>query len=397
MIMIARLILAAVILGAVAGCAGGGGSGGSTASPQTTPPQALPVLTLTAVISGLASPTVITHAGDGSGRLFLVEQGGTIRIVNSGGALLPTPFLDISGRLVSGGERGLLGLAFPPGFSSKKYFYVDYTRAADGATVVSRFSVSANTDVADATSEQVLLVVSQPFANHKGGQLAFGPDGMLYVGLGDGGSGGDPMGNGQNTATLLGKLLRLDVEAGVTPYQIPPDNPFAASATAMREIWALGLRNPWRFSFDRQTGNLYIADVGQDAWEEIDFQAAGAAGGANYGWNILEGPACYSPATGCVPPPAYAAPVASYGHGVGCAVIGGYVYRGPGNLNMQGLYFYGDFCSGRLWALRKVGNAWQSDLLQQTGLAISSFGEDEAGRLYVADYKTGTIYRIDQQ
>ncbi len=399
MIMIARLILAAVILGAVAGCAGGGGSTASSqpTPPQTTPPQALPVLTLTAVTSGLASPTVITHAGDGSGRLFVVEQGGTIRIVNSGGTLMPTPFLDISGRILSGGERGLLGLAFPPGFSTKRYFYVDYTRAADGATVVSRFSVSANPDVADATSEQVLLVVSQPFANHNGGQLAFGPDGMLYVGLGDGGSGGDPMGNGQNTATLLGKLLRLDVEAGVVPYRIPPDNPFVASATAKPEIWALGLRNPWRFSFDRQTGDLYIADVGQDAWEEIDFQSVGAAGGANYGWNILEGPACFSPATGCVPPPAYSAPVASYGHDVGCAVIGGYVYRGPGNRNMQGLYFYGDFCSGRVWALRKVGNAWQSDLLQQAGLAISSFGEDEAGHLYVADYTTGTIYRIDQQ
>ncbi len=344
------------------------------------------------MVSGLASPTVITHAGDASGRLFVVEQTGTIRIVSSGGTLQPTPFLDISGRLISGGERGLLGLAFPPGFSSKKYFYVNYTRAGDGATVVSRFFVSANPDLANAASEQVLLVISQAFPNHNGGQLAFGPDGMLYVGRGDGGSG-----TGQDTTALLGKVLRLDVEAGVAPYRIPADNPFVGSTTAKPEIWALGLRNPWRFSFDRLTGDLYIADVGESTWEEIDFQQAGAAGGANYGWNILEGPACYSPATGCVPPAAYSAPVAYYGHDVGCAVTGGYVYRGPGNRNMQGLYFYGDYCSGRVWGLRKVGGTWQSALLAQTGLAISTFGEDEAGNLYVADYRTGTIYRIDQQ
>jgi glucose/arabinose dehydrogenase len=383
MIMIVRLVVAVVILGSAAGCGG---------SLQTTL-----ALALTPVVSGFASPTVITHAGDGSGRLFVVEQSGTVRIVSSGGALLPTPFLDISGRLVSGGEQGLLGLAFPPGFSAKGYFYVNYTRAADGATVVSRFSVSTNPDLAVATSEEVILVVAQPFANHNGGQLAFGSDGMLYVGLGDGGSGGDPLGNGQSKATLLGKLLRLDVEAGVAPYRIPPDNPFVADATARDEIWALGLRNPWRFSFDRLTGDLYVADVGQSAWEEINFQAASAVGGANYGWNLFEGPACFAPAVGCVPPPAYSAPVAFYGHDLGCSVTGGHVYRGPGNPGMQGIYFYGDFCSGRLWGLRKVGSVWQAELVGQTGLGISTFGEDEAGRLYLADYTTGIIYRIDQQ
>lgn len=386
MIMIVRLVLALAILGSVAGC------GGYFSALQSTLG-----LSLTPVVSGLASPTVIAHAGDGSGRLFVVEQRGTVRIVDSGGGLLPTPFLDISALLLSGGEQGLLGLAFPPGFSSKRYFYVNYTRTPDGATVVSRFSVSANPDLADVTSEEVILVVSQPFANHNGGQLAFGPDGLLYVGLGDGGSGGDPLGNGQNKGTLLGKLLRLDVEAGVAPYRIPPGNPFVADPTARGEIWALGLRNPWRFSFDRVDGDLYVADVGQSAWEEIDFQAAGTAGGANYGWNLLEGPACYSPAVGCVAPPLYSAPVAYYGHDFGCSVTGGYVYRGPGNPGMQGIYFYGDFCSGRVWGLRRIGIGWQAELLQQTALAISSFGEDEAGRLYVADYTTGTIYRIDEQ
>jgi glucose/arabinose dehydrogenase len=387
MIMIVRVVVTVVVLSAAA-CGG---------FVSTTPPQTNPALAFTPVVSGFASPTAITHAGDGSGRIFVVEQGGRIRIVSSGGVLLPTPFLDISGRLVSGGEQGLLGLAFPPGYSAKRYFYVNYTRATDGATVVSRFAVSATPDLADATSEQVVLVVPQPFANHNGGQLAFGSDGMLYVGLGDGGSGGDPQGNGQNPATLLGKVLRIDVEAGVAPYQIPPDNPFVAVPAARGEIWALGLRNPWRFSFDRLTGDLYVADVGQSAWEEINFQAAGTAGGANYGWNLIEGPACYSPAVGCVPPSGYSAPVAYYGHDLGCSITGGYVYRGPGNPGMQGIYFYGDFCGGRLWGLRKVGTGWQADLLEQTGFAISTFGEDEAGRLFVADYATGTIYRIDEQ
>lgn len=388
MISIVRVAVVAVILGLATGC----GNGGSTT-------QAMPVLSFTSVASGLTSPTVITHAGDGSGRLFVAEQGGTVRIVNSSGTLLSTPFLDISGRLVSGGEQGLLGLAFPPGFAGKNYFYVHYTRAADGAIVVSRFLVSAsNPDLADAASEQVILVVLHPTnTNHNGGQLAFGPDGMLYVGLGDGGGGGDPLGNGQNKTTLLGKVLRIDVEAGVSPYKIPVDNPFVSDPTAMHEIWALGLRNPWRFSFDHLTGDLYIADVGQDAWEEIDFQSAAAAGGANYGWNILEGPACYN-AVSCTPPLAYSAPVAYYGHGVdNCAVAGGYVYRGPGNPAMQGLYLYGDFCSGRVWGLRKVGSGWQSALLNQSGFSISTFGEGDAGQLYVASYSTGNIYRIDQQ
>jgi hypothetical protein len=383
------VVTAAAFLGLGAGCRSGGDA-------SISPPPASLALAFTPVVSTLVSPTVITHAGDGSGRLFVVEQAGRIRVVRSGGTLLPLPFLDISGRIVSGGERGLLGLAFPPGYSGKGYFYVNYTRAADGATVVSRFIVSADPDLAVAASEEVLLIVAQPFANHNGGQIAFGPDGLLYVGLGDGGSGGDPQGNGQNPATLLGKLLRLDVESGVEPYGIPADNPFVTEPAALDEIWALGLRNPWRFSFDRQTGDLYLADVGQNEWEEINFLAAAVSGGANFGWNILEGPECFLPALNCVSPSAYSAPVAFYDHELGCSVTGGYVYRGPGNPGMQGRYFYGDFCSGRVWGLRRVGSEQVAELITRTDFSISTFGEDEAGRLYVADYTTGTIHRIDE-
>lgn len=387
----AILLIAAVvaILALGEGCRRSDGEV-ATAQPPTSR------LVFTPVVSALLNPTVITHAGDASGRLFVVEQAGRIRVVSNGGVLLATPFLDISDRLLSGGERGLLGLAFPPGFAGKGYFYVNYTRAPDGATVVSRFFVSADPDRAVAASEEVILTVAQPFANHNGGQIAFGPDGLLYVGIGDGGSGGDPFGNGQNPATLLGKLLRLDVESGVAPYGIPAGNPFVADPAARAEIWALGLRNPWRFSFDRRSGDLYLADVGQNDWEEINFRAAAAAGGANFGWNILEGPDCYLPALGCVVPPAYVAPVAFYGHALGCSVTGGYVYRGPGNPGLQGRYLYGDFCSGRLWGLRRTGNDQVAELLSQTDFAISTFGEDEAGRLYVADYARGVIHRIDE-
>lgn len=374
----------------LAGC--GGGGGGASAPP----PAPIPLgLSFTPVASGLSAPTAIAHAGDGSERLFLAEQSGQVRIL-AGGSLLSTPFIDIADRLLSGGEQGLLGIAFPPGYAQKGYFYLHYSRSGDGATVLSRFLVAADPNLALAASEEVLLVVAQPFANHNGGQLAFGPDGLLYLALGDGGSAGDPQGHGQNPASLLGKLLRLDVEGGVAPYGIPPGNPFAASATARPEIWALGLRNPWRFSFDRASGDLFVADVGQNAWEEINHQSAGA-GGANYGWNILEGLNCFSPASGCLPPPAAVAPVAVYDHSLGCSVTGGYVYRGPGNLDLQGLYLYGDFCSGRIWGLHQVGGRWDNRLLADTDWQISSFGEDEAGRLLLTDFASGTLYRIDQQ
>lgn len=397
------LIVTTIMVLAFAGACGGGG--GSTMDP--VPPTAPANLTLafSQVASGLRSPTVINHAGDGSGRLFLVEQTGTTRIVRAG-ELLTEPFLDISERLVVGGERGLLGLAFPSDFADKGYFYVNYTRVGDGATVVSRFLVSpADPDLALAGEEEVILVVDQPYANHNGGQLAFGPDGMLYVALGDGGSGGDPQGHGQNLATLLGNLLRIDVESGQEPktdisrpdpqYRIPPDNPYVDNPNARDEIWASGLRNPWRFSFDRLSGDLFLADVGQNTWEEINFQPAAAEGGANYGWNILEGHDCFNSAADCKPPPAYAAPIFVYGHNLGCSVTGGYVYRGAAIAPLAGDYIFGDFCSGRIWRLRRAVADWEAELLAETGFRISTFGEDEAGELYLADYLRGVIYRLD--
>jgi len=257
----------------------------------------------------------VTNARDGSGNLYVVEQGGRIRLVKKG-TLQAASFLDVSGRVLSGGEQGLLGLVFPPGYATKRYFYVNYTRTPDGSTVIARYRVTVDPDVADPASEEILLVIPQPFANHNGGQIAFGPDGFFYIGMGDGGSGGDPDNNAQNPASLLGKMLRIDVESGPFPYAIPPSNPFVQAAGFRGEIWALGLRNPWRFSFDRQTGDLYVGDVGQGSFEEVDFQPAGSPGGENYGWRIMEGAHCFGdPACSQV---GLALPVAEYDQGQGC-------------------------------------------------------------------------------
>ncbi len=259
------------------------------------------------VSGGFRAPVHLANAGDGSGRLFVVEQGGTVRVIN-GSSVLSFPFLDISAKVLSGGERGLLNITFPPEFGTKQYFYVNYTRAPDGATVIARYRVTADQNIADPASEEVLLVVIQPFANHNGGMMAFSPvDGYLYIGMGDGGSGGDPNNFAQNVNPLpgnqhlLGKLLRIDVESGVVPYAIPPTNPLFNGVRS--EIWAKGLRNPWKFSFDRRTGALYIADVGQNRQEEINFRPATSTGEENYGWRILEGSLCFNPTVGCVPPP----------------------------------------------------------------------------------------------
>jgi glucose/arabinose dehydrogenase len=342
-------------------------------------------------MDGLQSPIHITQAGDGSGRLFVVEQTGRIRIIQ-GGALLGTPFLDISDRVSCCGERGLLSVAFPPDYASKGYFYVNYTQQS-GDTVVARYSVSADPDIADRESEEVVLTVDQPYANHNGGQLAFGPaDGYLYIGMGDGGSGGDPQNRAQDPGELLGKLLRIDVESGTRPYAVPVTNPYTQTVGYRGEIWALGLRNPWRFSFDRQTADLYIGDVGQGAWEEIDFQPASSRGGENYGWRIMEGNHCYN--SGTCNQTGLVLPVAEYNHSLGCSVTGGMVYRGQDYARMQGIYFYGDYCSGRLWGLRREGNTWQSALLLDTAYSITTFGEDESGNLYLADYGTGDIYLL---
>jgi glucose/arabinose dehydrogenase len=370
----------------LAACGGGGGGGGGSAPP---PASSSPGIILTQITSGFVEPVHITHAGDGSGRLFVVERAGVVRII-SNGAVLPAPFLDISVLVRStGGEQGLLSIAFPPGFAAKRYFYVDFTSLAGvGDTVVARYPLTADPDFADSAGGIPLLNVSQPFENHNGGQLAFGPDGLLYIALGDGGSGGDPLGNGQNLATLLGKILRIDVEAGLAPYAIPASNPFG------NEIWAYGLRNPWRFSFDRATGDLYVADVGQDLFEEVNFQPAANTGGENYGWNIMEGSSCFNnPNCNRV---GLTLPVAEYSHAEGnCSITGGFVYRGAQYPALQGTYIYGDFCTGRLWGLERIGAGWENRLLLDTTLQISSLGEDEVGNLYVADFGTGDIYKID--
>ena len=341
------------------------------------------------VASGFSQPVAVRHAGDGSGRIFIVEQAGRIWIWD-GSQVLPTEFLDISTRVLSGGEQGLLGLDFHPNYEANGVFYVSYNREPDGDTRVSRFSVSADSNVADPGSEVVLLTVNQPQTNHNGGDIHFGPDGYLYVMRGDGGGAGDPGNNAQDLTSLLGKLLRIDVSPSGS-YTIPPSNPFVGVA-GDDHIWAYGLRNPWRFSFDRATGDLYIGDVGQSQREEIDFQAQGSAGGQNYGWPCREGDVAFDPGRpGCGGP--YVEPILTYGHGLGCAVTGGYRYRGP-IASLQGTYVYGDYCSGRIWfATRDGGGNWSSAIWQDTDLSISSFGEDEAGEVYVVDHN-GAIHRF---
>jgi glucose/arabinose dehydrogenase len=344
------------------------------------------------IADGLAAPVYVTHAGDGSGRLFVVEKAGTIRIIAEG-SVEPTPFLDIS-RIVGSraSEQGLLSVAFHPSYASNGFFFVNYTDV-NGDTVVARYSVSPDPNAADPNSARVILTLDQPAANHNGGMLAFGPDGYLYIGTGDGGRAGDPWDNAQNSQALLGKMLRLDVD-GAEPYAIPPDNPFIGDSAARDEIWALGLRNPWRYSFDRTTGDLYMADVGQNAWEEIDFQPANSPGGENYGWNIMEGTHCFSPRTDC-DQSGLTLPIAEYSHQLGCSVTGGYVYRGTAFPELTGAYTFGDFCSGIIWALYRNQNGnWTSAELLRSGFSISSFGEDETGELYLTNLRPGELYRL---
>jgi glucose/arabinose dehydrogenase len=348
------------------------------------------------VVGGLNSPLAAVNAGDGSERLFVVEQPGRVKIIRDGQVVDP-PFLDIRGRIASGGERGLLGIAFAPGFPADPRVFVDYTDL-NGDTVVSSFSVPPGTpDQADPGTERILLRIDQPFPNHNGGALAFGPDDDLYVATGDGGSGGDPMGNGQNLDTLLGKLLRIRpaaADATGPPYTIPSDAPFASRTGARPEVFAYGLRNPWRFSFDRATGDLWIGDVGQGAWEEVDHWPAGSgfAGGPDFGWNIMEGRHCYD-ATTCRQD-GLVLPVAEYGHDQGCAIVGGYVSRDPAEPTLWGGYLFGDSCTGRIWGLDASASAPKPAVLLDSGRSISSFGQDEAGRLYLTDLGSGELYRI---
>jgi glucose/arabinose dehydrogenase len=342
------------------------------------------------IVAGLDHPTGLISAHDGTGRLFILEQTGAIRILKDG-SVLPTHFLDLSGMVnTSGNERGLLGLAFDPAYASNGRFFVNYTDA-EGNSVTARYSVStADPDLADPASGVPILRIAHPqYSNHNGGNLVFGPDGYLYFGMGDGGSGGDPNGNGQNLDVLLGKLLRLDVSG--ESYAIPPDNPFVGRAGARPEIWAYGLRNPWRYSFDRKTGDLYIGDVGQDSYEEIDFQPAGDPGGENYGWNFMEGFHSYQGQA----PPGLTPPVAEYDHSGGnCSVTGGYVYRGTRLPDLSGMYVFGDYCSGRIWVLAHAADGWKAAVWLETTLAITSFGEDDSGELYVLDRKTGGVFLL---
>ncbi|MCC6904720.1 MAG: PQQ-dependent sugar dehydrogenase, partial [Anaerolineae bacterium] len=307
------------------------------------------------------------------------------------GVLQPEPFLDIRDRVSDDStETGLLGLAFHPDYEENGLFYVNYTTG--DRTHISRFSVSAtNPDMADPAAEQVLISVRQPAPNHNGGQLAFGPDGYLYIGLGDGGAAGDLFGNGQNIETLLGAILRIDVNAG-DPYAVPADNPFVQMPSARPELWAIGLRNPWRFSFDRLTGDLYIADVGQNRLEEVNVQPAASPGGENYGWPIMEAMSCFDTET-CVTD-GLTLPVLEYSHDEGCSITGGYVYRGAARPDLAGVYFYGDFCYGTVWGARPgPGERWESAELASVG-NLSSFGEDESGELYATDLGSGTLYRL---
>ena len=357
------------------------------------------------VAGGLDAPTHISAPRLDPNRLFIVEQPGRIRLVKNG-ILLSQPFLDIQSRVSCCGERGLLSVAFHPDYENNGRFFVDYTNN-NGDTVIARYELSGDPDVAPASSEKILLTIAQPFSNHNGGQLAFGPDGYLYVGMGDGGSGGDPLDNGQSDSTLLAKILRLDVDVDTPPYYAAPaSNPFVGPGDPLDEIWAKGVRNPWRFSFDRATGDLYIGDVGQNQWEEIDFQPAASTGGENYGWDIFEGNHCFDPQpffSDCPSPPTgFTPPIYEYDHTNGCAVTGGFVYRGCRMPDLRGTYFFSDYCSAFVRTFSYAGGMVlneqdrTSDVVPGNGLSIgsvTSFGEDARGELYIAD-QDGEVFEI---
>jgi len=382
--LLPRLLLAML-------CSGCGGKS-NTPPPTAGPP---PTLVLTPDVSGLTHPVDLQFPSDGSNRMFIVQQPGSIRIL-ANGSLVATPFLDITAKISSGGEMGLLGLAFHPQFTQNHLFYVHYDRTVAGQiqSVIAEYHVSAgDVNVADTNSERILLTVDQPFSNHKGGQIVFGPDGFLYIGFGDGGSGGDPMGNGQNLQTMLGKMLRIDVnnQSGGKQYAIPPANPFAHGG-GLPEIFAYGLRNPWRFSFERGGTRLFVGDVGQDAFEEVDILESGK----NYGWNVMEGLHCYNPSTACNMT-GLTMPILEYPHRDGEAVIGGFIYRGSAIAGLSGAYVFGDYISGTIWKLvESPPGTWTRTTLLSTGRNISSFGQDTSGELYVLDY-SGSVLKLAAQ
>ncbi len=377
------LPIAALLLAALTGVAG----------VAPSPNAALPMLELERVFPALTfeRPVLLTHAGDGSGQVYVVEQHGVVHRIDPATSER-TVFLDISPRVSRrGNEEGLLGLAFDPGFAENGRFYVYYSAASPRRSVLSRFEAGVD-GLGDPASESVLLEVPQPYSNHNGGMIEFGPDGMLYVALGDGGSAGDPRRHGQNLGTLLGTILRIDVtlpESGA-PYAIPSDNPFVGRSGARGEIWAYGLRNAWRFSFDRETGDLWTGDVGQNALEEVDVVRRGG----NYGWNEMEGSRCFRPACD---PGAFEPPIAEYGRDSGCSITGGYVYRGQRLPELRGVYLYADFCSGRIWGLRYDGErVTEQAQLARAEFQVPSFGEDEAGEVYVLGFDGG-IYRFGRE
>ncbi len=354
---------------------------------------AQPFFQLQPFASGLSQPVDIANAGDE--RLFIVEKRGAIQILDARGNKLATPFLDIDPQVSAGFEQGLLGLAFHPNYATNGYFYVNYTNNS-GDTRISRFTRNAlNPNLADPASEQIILSIDQPFDNHNAGDLNFGPDGFLYIAMGDGGSGGDPGDRSQNKLNLLGKVLRIDVD-GAFPYAIPADNPFVGDPAYAPEIWALGLRNPWRCSFDALTGDYWIADVGQDNWEEVNVQPAGSAGGENYGWRCYEGDAPYN-LSGCGPIGNYDFPVLVYPHNFstgGISITGGFVYRGNGNPTLYGRYLFCDYLSGNWWTLEDNGAGYTLTPFGNIQTSISSFGEDVEKELYAANLSTGIIYKI---
>jgi len=352
---------------------------------------------LTTVVSGLSSALYVTAPPGDTNRIFVVQQSGVIRVLRRDTLLAP-PFLTVSSVIAYGGEQGLLSLAFHPRYATNGFLYVGYT-AKNGDVTVARYHVSTDPNVADPASGTILLTVPHStYGNHNGGLVLFGPDGYLYVGIGDGGSEGDPSGNGQDSTKLLAKILRIDVDGG-TPYAIPPTNPFVGRPPAAPEIWAYGVRNPWRFSFDRATGDLYIGDVGQDLWEEIDFAPSGDRGGHDYGWNVMEGMHCYQPSSGCVTT-GLNLPVYEYGHGPGCSIAGGYVYRGTALPAFAGRYFFGDYCAGWVHSF-VMQNGSVTDVVDHSaefGLipGLTSFGEDARGELYITS-SNGDVYRIAPQ
>ena len=385
-LMIALLLLAAPVLSQEV----------TPPSVPSAPPDAS-AITLTPVATGYTRPLLVTNAGDGSNRLFIVEQTGKIWIVD-GGTPIETPFLDVS-ELISqealnlGGysERGLLGLAFSPDYENNGQFFINYTDRA-GNTVVARYMASDDDpNVADPNSATIILTQEQPYPNHNGGHLAFGPDGYLYIAFGDGGSQGDPENRAQTLSTWLGKILRINVTDAET-YTVPEDNPFVGQANAAPEVWSYGFRNPWRFSFDATTGDIYIGDVGQNQYEEVNLQPGNSAGGENYGWRAYEGSHAYSGEQVANP----VMPVAEYSHAQGVSISGGYVYRGTSIPSLQGVYLYADWGSGFIWRLyQDETGTWQNDVLMSgTGYNVSSFGVDEQNELYLVDY-SGAIYRFD--